>query len=336
MAKVVLVEACSHSPFLFLQPEQWNEVRAARPPAPRNPEMSEEDNLLQHARCMAAFAELAKRLDEAKPDVLIVFGDDQSEQFDFNNFPPFAIFTGDEYEGYRTLARQGIVPGTSREWAPKTKESWVTVKGHPELAKELLLGLSRRDFDVSFMMDLPNKEHGMGHAFMRPLHYIRPAFDVPVVPVFVNCYYGPQPTAMRCYQFGRAIREVIEASPLDARVAVLGSGGLWHTPGMPDSWIDEAFDEATLAAVRSGDAKGMAERFDAAGAEPPPEYADAAKTRWIDGGTGMYAGIGGGTGETRNWIVAAAVADGRRGTVVDYVPVYASPCGMGFAYWDMS
>ncbi len=55
MAKVVLVEACSHSPFLFLKPEQWNEVRAARPPAPRNPEMSEEDNLLQHARCMAAF-----------------------------------------------------------------------------------------------------------------------------------------------------------------------------------------------------------------------------------------------------------------------------------------
>ena len=50
MAKVVLVEACSHSPFLFLKPEQWNEVRAARPPAPRNPEMSEEDNLLQHAR----------------------------------------------------------------------------------------------------------------------------------------------------------------------------------------------------------------------------------------------------------------------------------------------
>ena len=37
MAKVVLVEACSHSPFLFLQPEQWNQVRAARPPAPRNP-----------------------------------------------------------------------------------------------------------------------------------------------------------------------------------------------------------------------------------------------------------------------------------------------------------
>jgi hypothetical protein len=31
--------------------------------------------------------------------------------------------------------------------------------------------------------------------------------------------------------------------------------------------------------------------------------------------------------------MAAAIA-GRPGVVVDYVPVYASPCGMAFAYWD--
>ena len=50
----------------------------------------------------------------------------------------------------------------------------------------------------------------------------------------------------------------------------------------------------------------------------------------------MSAGVGSGVGETRNWLVAAAVADGVGGSVVDYVPVYASPCGMGFAYWDMN
>jgi hypothetical protein len=32
--------------------------------------------------------------------------------------------------------------------------------------------------------------------------------------------------------------------------------------------------------------------------------------------------------------MAAAIAD-RPGVVVGYVPVYASPCGMGFAHWDM-
>src|SRR3989442_1541780 len=30
---------------------------------------------------------------------------------------------------------------------------------------------------------------------------------------------------------------------------------------------------------------------------------------------------------------AAAVADGKPATIVDYVPVYASPIGAGFAYW---
>ena len=61
--------------------------------------------------------------------------------------------------------------------------------------------------------------------------------------------------------------------------------------------------------------------------------------RWlwplVDGGTGMYTGIGSGTGETRNWVAAAGAAAGKPGVVVDYVPVYASPCGMGFAYWEM-
>jgi hypothetical protein len=36
------------------------------------------------------------------------------------------------------------------------------------------------------------------------------------------------------------------------------------------------------------------------------------------------------------FLAPAAVADGTPRTVVDYVPVYSSPCGMGFAYWDMS
>ena len=44
-----------------------------------------------------------------------------------------------------------------------------------------------------------------------------------------------------------------------------------------------------------------------------------------------------GTSEIRNWIVTAAAAD-RPATVVDYVPCYRTPtgvgCAMGFAYWE--
>ncbi len=48
----------------------------------------------------------------------------------------------------------------------------------------------------------------------------------------------------------------------------------------------------------------------------------------------MYLGLGSGTGETRNWVAAASMVDGIPGTVVDYIPVYASPCGVSFAYWE--
>lgn len=334
MAKIVLVEACSHSPFLFLEPHQWNQVRNARPPTPHNPEMSEEENAAQHERCMAAFEVLRRKMEEAAPDVILIYGDDQQELFGLDNFPAFSVFVGQEFEGYRTIAREGIVPGQrGRGWREKTPENWVTVKGHPQLAQELAVGLTRRDFDISFSFDAPNKEHGMGHAFMRPMHRIVPDFHIPVVPFFVNCYFGPQPSANRCYRLGKATREVIEASPLDLRVAVLGSGGLWHTPGSPKAWLDTDFDEGILSYVPSGDGKGMADRFDQAGASPPDDYGPET-ARWVDGGTGMYTGIGSGTGETRNWAAAAGAADGKKGTVVDYVPVYSSPCGMGFAYWD--
>jgi hypothetical protein len=77
----------------------------------------------------------------------------------------------------------------------------------------------------------------------------------------------------------------------------------------------------------------MAEYFD--GYPWPYPSASPEAVFQLSGGTGMLAGVGSGVGETRNWIVAASVADGARGTVVDYVPVYASPCGMGFAYWEL-
>jgi hypothetical protein len=47
----------------------------------------------------------------------------------------------------------------------------------------------------------------------------------------------------------------------------------------------------------------------------------------------VLGGPQGGTREIANWIATAAAA-GKPATIVDYVPVYASPIGCGFAYWD--
>jgi hypothetical protein len=195
-----------------------------------------------------------------------------------------------------------------------------------------LTGLVGRGFDLAFSTGLANAEEGMGHAFMRPSFYIRPEYDLPTIPFAINCYYGPQPTARRCYELGRAIREIVGSLPATWRVAVVGSGGLWHTPNAPGAYLDEEFDRGTLDALRAGDAKRMAAHFDSR--KPWPDPVDDAAREIASGGTGMLGGLGGGTGEVRNWIAAAAVADGRPGTVVDYVPIYASPVGAAFAYWE--
>ena len=329
MAVLCSVIAMSHSPFLFTGGEQWARIRELRnlpgryaPDAPVDPA---DENMAKHARCVSALAELRRQLSAARPDVLVIFGDDQDEQFSLATVPSLAVYAGEEFAGYRISRFEGVpLPGTARPERPKTSEHWASVRGHPGLGRHLVTGLVRAGFDPAFMLTLPDQEEGMSHAFMRPLHCLRPACDLPVVPIFVNCFHGPQPTAARCYQVGRAVRELIGSWAADLRVAVIGSGGLWHTPLDPGATINERFDADILAAVRAGNARAMAAAFDQ-GLEAGAAGADV---------TGMALGYGSGTGETRNWVAAGAVADGVPGTVVDSVSIWASPIGVAFAYWS--
>ena len=81
------------------------------------------------------------------------------------------------------------------------------------------------------------------------------------MPVLLNCYYAPQPTADRCYQLGQAVRAIVEDFPGGLRVALVGSGGLWHTPQRPGAWLNEEFDQTLLAYMAKGDIKAMAAHF---------------------------------------------------------------------------
>ena len=331
MARISTVIATSHSPFMFEPVQWWTATRDARRYAPDVPVDDDGQNRLKRRRIEAGFAALHDIVRQARPDVMVVFGDDQSEQFDLRNHPAFAVYVGGRFHGYKAVRYAG--PLGSREWKPKTAEHWAGVDTRPDLARELLYGLMDAGVDPAFMTALPDEDVGMGHAFMRPAGPLTGGrFDIPMVPVLVNCLYAPQPTAARCVQVARVVRDVIARWPADLSVAVVGSGGLWHTPGSADAYLDEAFDRAVLAHVRSGDADALARYFD--GWAPAPERASLACFRSFDGGSRMRSGVGSGVGETRNWIMAAAVAD-RPGVVIDYIPVYASPCGIGFAHWIM-
>jgi 3-O-methylgallate 3,4-dioxygenase len=334
MAKVVGVYNTVHTPFCFMPPSIWNEVRANRSLREDVPFDDDETNVHKHQRIQDAFAILKKHIYDQSPDVILVYGDDQLESFDFTNFPAFAVYVGEEFEGplpSRDTTMAGgmpVKPGEVRK--PPVR---VNMKAHSELGVGLLTGLMERGFDPAFSVDLPKPERGMGHAFMRPAGAF---FDLetPLLPVFINCYFAPQPTAARCYEFGKAVRESIETLPGDARVAILGSGGLWHTPGAKDAYLDEDFDQSVLSHLAAGDIKGMADAFD------DYRIPEGDRSQYIGErarqATGMpgFGGPQGGTREICNWVASSAAADGNKSTIVDYIPVYASPVGAGFSYCD--
>jgi Catalytic LigB subunit of aromatic ring-opening dioxygenase len=318
MARMVGSLYASHGAFVALEPERWEERAKGRSYRADVPTEPFEDRAAKYGRTMKALAVLEDVLRRLAPDVLVIVGDDQFENFDFGNYPALSVFVGDEFSG----------PDNKHRGQP---EMYHKVKGHPGLAVGVLNGLLDRGFDPAFSMSDSNPAKGMCHAVMRPLEFLH-TYDLPVVPVLVNAYYPPQVSAQRCYRIGRAVREAIDAYPEDLRVVAIGSGGLWHTPGRPSSYLDEELDQVMLDHLLKGDIEGMAEHFDAY--VVPEGDASQDVSPGTPGMTGMRGRSGpqGGSRETCNWIGAAAMVDGRPHQLVDYIPIYTSPIGTAYAY----
>jgi hypothetical protein len=326
MAKVVGAFNMVHTPFCYIPHERWDEIRGARrlrDDVPLDGASAEEKS----ERIQACFATLREKVADCNPDVIVIFGDDQREYLDFYVYPPLAIYADEDFRGALSGddLRRYLSPNDKRQ-SPRR-----TVKGHPQLAGALLRGLQERGFDPAFCLKDDNTPE-VGHAFMRPTETVTD-FDIPIVPVMTNVYFAPQLSGKRCYQLGRAIREVIDEYPEDLRVAVLGSGGLWHTPGAREAYLDEDFDRRSLKYIEDGDALGAASFFDSYQV-PEGDLSQPLHERSRTA-TGLPPSCGpqGGTREFCNWIAAAAVVDGKPARLLDYVPIYSSPVGAGFAYW---
>src|SRR5437870_3831644 len=131
MAKLVGVFNTAHSPFLYMKPERWNEVRASRSLRGDVPMDDLETKMLKGERIKQNFGTLKAKMEELKPDAVVIFGDDQLECFDFNNFPSFAVYVGDEFEGNLSSSDAGFGrPQNGGERPPVAKAK---VQGHPGL-----------------------------------------------------------------------------------------------------------------------------------------------------------------------------------------------------------
>jgi hypothetical protein len=323
MSSIVGILYTSHGGFTSVPSSYWAGIRADRSYRDDVPMETQEEMDEKWARTEAGKDAIRDKLSELRPDVLVIFGDDQQECFDFNNHPSLAVYMGAEFSGKAPLP-QGEGDG------PKPRADR-TAPGHPGLATAITVGLMHDGFDPAFMMDLPRPDHGMAHAIMKPLTFYTD-FDIPTVPILINAYYAPQITALRCYQVGKAVRKIIESYPEDLRVVVMGSGGLWHTPGQEKSWLNEEFDRTGLALLQEGRALDYAKHFDNYKIPEGDNSQDAAVVRRGVTGLPIPGGPQGGTRETLCWICASAVGEGQSAELIDYVPIYASPVGNGFAF----
>lgn len=317
MANLTLGIGTSHGPQLGIPAEKWhllqekdqtdkrfNYAELASHPRPGiEKEITEEKMKKRYDDCMKALRVLRETLNKVLPDVLVVVGDDQHENFLDDNMPVFCVYRGPSVEAVKREDRRHLAWKAAEEDGRALRLKSYTCA--PELAGHLIQYLSREGFDVACSNKL-RPEIGLGHAFKAIYSQIMPDGHIPIVPFMVNTFYPPnQPTPRRCYELGQALRGAIEAWDSNKKVALAASGGLSHII------IDEEIDRITIEGLINKDKEKLYSL--------PVEKL-------------VY-----GTSEIRNWILAAGALEHLDMKLIDYVPCYRSVagtgCAMTFAQW---
>src|SRR5713226_9639243 len=193
-------------------------------------------------RVHAAFGRVRRRLEVVRPDTIAVVAGDHVEAFFLNAVPALGVYVSAECAGSFGRYRYPI---------------------HEPLARAIVEQGIERGFDLFYTQDAP-----LDYAFYVPLHFAMPTPAVPIVPLHVNAYLPPQPTPRRCYDWGRALGDILRARP--ERVVLMASGGLSHFPGT-DRYAspDFDFDRRILDELAEGRGHGLAaltgEELDKAG-----------------------------------------------------------------------
>ena len=109
---------------------------------------------------------------EARADALVVVAAEHFANFFMDNMPSFAIGMADSYEG----------PIEDPAWLGIER---TRVPGNAELSRRLITEVMNTS-DVAYA-----EEWRFDHGIMVPLHFLTPSYDLPVVPVNVNCQGPP-------------------------------------------------------------------------------------------------------------------------------------------------
>jgi hypothetical protein len=222
------------------------------------------------------FRQARAELDEFKPDVVLIWGDDQYENYQEDCVPAFSVLAYDsvEFQPWHRNRR-------GKNWWDEPDDQTFTVPGHREAGKYLAGQLLHDGIDVAYSYHPLHRP--LGHAFMNSILYLdfdRKGFPYPVLPFTVNAYGrtlvgshgspmtpsdaaalaetgeidppGPQP--WRCFQVGEAIGRAMAKSPW--RVALVASSSWSHSFLVGKNALmypDVEADRRYYEALREGD-----------------------------------------------------------------------------------
>jgi len=167
------------------------------------------------------------------PTHVIVIYNDHMNYFDLSTYPTFAIGMANHFpqadEGYGLRPFPGI-------------------EGDPDFAWPIARSLTDSGFDLTFCQELE-----LDHGVFSWMPYL---FDTPwtvrMLPIAVNVLMQPLPTAERLRQLGEGLREAIREDGRDARVVVIGTGGMSHQiHGTRFGMTNERFDRRFLEQIEN-------------------------------------------------------------------------------------
>ncbi len=191
---------------------------------------------------MAEIAAMGERFVATQADALIVVADDHLNAFSFNAVPAMCVRIG----RYVQRMNQDHAEAFDQVLAHMPERYPL----HEDLANAILEQGLEAGFDLALSWEAP-----VDHAFLSPVNTMHGTHPLPpLVPIWINCFVAPQPTARRCFALGQHIAGVVAKGPWT--VGIIATGGLSHFPELSLPRVgetDTAFDRKLIGCMEAGE-----------------------------------------------------------------------------------
>ncbi len=218
-------------------------------------------------RLVSALRTTRKQIDAFHPDFILIWGDDQYENFREDVVPPYCVYAHESFE---------FGPPANNVWNEPANKQF-QVSGNVAAAKYLTTKLIEAGYDTAY--SYKPLHHPLGHAFANAVLYLdydRKGFSHPIIPFTINCYGKrviaqrgglpmfenppteaqldpPAPTPQRLFDLGAATARILAEGPW--RVVLMASSGWSHaflTAKNNFLYPDTPADRMLFEALRSG------------------------------------------------------------------------------------